>query len=222
MTDPSHEPQSPMDVSGYGRVGGIDDPAPRAGYGDDPVMVREHAEAATRDDCDDGDDESNATLYYLPLGADRTRDLRERIRQESAVSTLAEFAACYEHVGKDHANSLHDLWKQWNRGSGAESKAFIDAACRSLAVGDNVLFDGYPSTSVRRVCSGLSNSVNPSKRTSDEQRPVGPHNVRRRDAQGARAFGNEICGNIVPQNGRMCGDCLDTVRAANREQQEEV
>jgi hypothetical protein len=32
----------------------------------------------------------------------------------------------------------------------------------------------------------------------------------------------EICGNVVPQNGRMCADCLDAVRAADREQQEET
>jgi hypothetical protein len=27
----------------------------------------------------------------------------------------------------------------------------------------------------------------------------------------------EVCGNIVPQNGRMCGECLDELRAADRE-----
>lgn len=32
----------------------------------------------------------------------------------------------------------------------------------------------------------------------------------------------ESCGNVVPQNGRMCGDCLDIVRAADREQQDEA
>jgi hypothetical protein len=31
----------------------------------------------------------------------------------------------------------------------------------------------------------------------------------------------EICGNIVPANGQMCADCLDAVRAADREQQGE-
>jgi hypothetical protein len=31
----------------------------------------------------------------------------------------------------------------------------------------------------------------------------------------------EICGNIVPANGRMCADCLDAVRAKDREQQGE-
>jgi hypothetical protein len=28
----------------------------------------------------------------------------------------------------------------------------------------------------------------------------------------------EICGNVVPANGQMCADCLDAVRAADREQ----
>ena len=27
----------------------------------------------------------------------------------------------------------------------------------------------------------------------------------------------EMCANIVPHNGRMCADCLDTARAADRE-----
>jgi hypothetical protein len=27
----------------------------------------------------------------------------------------------------------------------------------------------------------------------------------------------EVCGNIVPQNGQMCGDCLDELRAKDRE-----
>ena len=45
MTD--REPQSLMDIPGFGRVGGIDDPVPRAEYGDDPETVREPPE---RDD----------------------------------------------------------------------------------------------------------------------------------------------------------------------------
>jgi hypothetical protein len=28
----------------------------------------------------------------------------------------------------------------------------------------------------------------------------------------------EICDNVVPQNGQMCGDCLDELRAVDREQ----
>jgi hypothetical protein len=31
----------------------------------------------------------------------------------------------------------------------------------------------------------------------------------------------EMCGNIVPANGQMCADCLDTVRARDREQRED-
>lgn len=30
----------------------------------------------------------------------------------------------------------------------------------------------------------------------------------------------EICGNVVPANGRMCADCLDAVRAADRERRD--
>jgi hypothetical protein len=30
----------------------------------------------------------------------------------------------------------------------------------------------------------------------------------------------EICGNTVPGRGRMCGECLDVVRANDREQRE--
>lgn len=32
----------------------------------------------------------------------------------------------------------------------------------------------------------------------------------------------EVCGNVVPGRGQMCADCLDAVRAADREQREEV
>jgi hypothetical protein len=31
----------------------------------------------------------------------------------------------------------------------------------------------------------------------------------------------EECGNIVPENGKMCGPCLDAARARDREQREE-
>ena len=31
----------------------------------------------------------------------------------------------------------------------------------------------------------------------------------------------EICDNVVPANGQMCADCLDAVRARDREQQGE-
>ena len=30
----------------------------------------------------------------------------------------------------------------------------------------------------------------------------------------------EICGNVVPGRGQMCGECLDEVRAADREHRE--
>jgi hypothetical protein len=29
----------------------------------------------------------------------------------------------------------------------------------------------------------------------------------------------EVCGNVVPGRGQMCGPCLDELRAADREQQ---
>ena len=31
----------------------------------------------------------------------------------------------------------------------------------------------------------------------------------------------EICGNVVSERGQMCADCLDEVRAADRERREE-
>ena len=31
----------------------------------------------------------------------------------------------------------------------------------------------------------------------------------------------EMCGNIVPAGGQMCGNCLDDVRAADREERNE-
>ena len=43
MTD--HERYEPSDVPGFGRVGGVDDPAPRGEYGDDPDAVAEAQEA---------------------------------------------------------------------------------------------------------------------------------------------------------------------------------
>jgi hypothetical protein len=30
----------------------------------------------------------------------------------------------------------------------------------------------------------------------------------------------KVCGNVVPGRGQMCADCLDEVRAADREQRE--
>ncbi|MGQ5518053.1 MULTISPECIES: hypothetical protein [Halococcus] len=30
----------------------------------------------------------------------------------------------------------------------------------------------------------------------------------------------EVCGNVVPANGQICGSCLDTLRADDREHQE--
>jgi hypothetical protein len=30
----------------------------------------------------------------------------------------------------------------------------------------------------------------------------------------------EVCGNIVPAGGQMCADCLDAVRAADREERD--
>lgn len=30
----------------------------------------------------------------------------------------------------------------------------------------------------------------------------------------------EICGNVVPADGQICGDCLDDVRADDREQRD--
>ncbi|HET7322753.1 MAG TPA: hypothetical protein VFJ06_00290 [Halococcus sp.] len=32
----------------------------------------------------------------------------------------------------------------------------------------------------------------------------------------------EECGNVVPENGKMCGPCLDAARARDREQREEI
>ena len=32
----------------------------------------------------------------------------------------------------------------------------------------------------------------------------------------------ERCGNVVPENGRICGPCLDELRAADRERREEA
>ena len=43
MTD--RERRETSDVPGFGRVGGIDDPVPRAEYGDDRETVREHTES---------------------------------------------------------------------------------------------------------------------------------------------------------------------------------
>ena len=49
MTDRKHERRKASDVPGFGRVGGIDDPVPRAEYGDNRAEVRNEAEAE-RDD----------------------------------------------------------------------------------------------------------------------------------------------------------------------------
>jgi hypothetical protein len=48
----------------------------------------------------------------------------------------------YELVGEEEVVDLSDLWERWNRGSGQESQAFIEAETRSLSVGDVVVLDG--------------------------------------------------------------------------------
>jgi hypothetical protein len=60
MTD--RERREPSDVPGYGRVEGIDDPVPRAQYGDATERVREHA----RKEADAERDDNRAELLDLP------------------------------------------------------------------------------------------------------------------------------------------------------------
>lgn len=45
MNDREHTPRDTSDVPGHGRVGGIDDPVPRAEYGDDPNAIAGAQEA---------------------------------------------------------------------------------------------------------------------------------------------------------------------------------
>lgn len=138
------ERQEVSDVPGYGRVGGIDDPVARAEYGDDAEAVRSiRADAANERQ---SASESDVAVYHLLFGSEQARDLRDRIQHDGDIPTLAEFGAHYEHVGDDRADDLNDVWEQWNCGSRNELGAFIGAKCRSLSVGDIVIFggDGYP------------------------------------------------------------------------------
>ena len=126
------------DRPGHGRVGGVDDPVSRSEYGDDPEDVREIQREAV------GDLQharQHAAVYHLDDGeSERPREIRHD--PNGASLSIGDLIEHYELVGEEEVVDLSDLWKRWNRGSGQESQAFIEAETRSLSVGDVVMFDG--------------------------------------------------------------------------------
>ena len=126
------------DRPGHGRVGGVDDPVARSEYGDDPEAVRE----AQRDAAGNLEDaRQHATVYQLDdSAAERPREIRHD--PNGASRSVGDLVEHYERAGEERVVDLSDLWERWNRGSGRESQAFVEAETRSLSVGDVVMLDG--------------------------------------------------------------------------------
>lgn len=80
--------------------------------------------------------------YDLERGTDDgERALDIRMSMSDDPITPDEFARLYEYAGFDEGATLETVFARWNRGSGAESNAFLDAETRSLSVGDIVVDD---------------------------------------------------------------------------------
>jgi hypothetical protein len=120
------------DRPGHGRVGGVDDPVARADYGDDREAVRE-AQRDAAGECTDA--RQHASVYLLDDAGERPRE----IRHDPSAADLIEH---YDLAGEEEVVDLSDVWERWNRGSGRESQAFVEAETRSLSVGDVVVLDG--------------------------------------------------------------------------------
>lgn len=69
---------------------------------------------------------------------ERARDIRCGFVDADDL-TVEDFDELYEYAGFDTGATLDTVFGRWNRGSGAESEAFIDAETRSLSVGDIVV-----------------------------------------------------------------------------------
>ena len=54
----------------------------------------------------------------------------------------SEFDRLYEEIGEVEVDDLEQLYAEWNRGSGQESREFLEQEVRSLSVGDVVERDG--------------------------------------------------------------------------------
>lgn len=106
---------------------------------DDPEGRLEEIE---RDATGDAEDVTqHATVYQLQDGtAERPRDLRHD--PEGTTLSVGDLVEYYRIAGEEDVVDLVDLWERWNRGSGRESRAFIEAETRSLSVGDVVVLDG--------------------------------------------------------------------------------
>lgn len=126
-----------VDRPGYDRVGGIDDPVARVEYGDDREAVREIQRDAAGE-CADA--RVLASIYQLADAGDRPREIRhDPSASDLSIGDLIEH---YELVGEEEVVDLSDVWERWNRGSGRESQAFVEAETRSLSAGDVVVLDG--------------------------------------------------------------------------------
>lgn len=126
-----------VDRPGHGRVGGVDDPVARADYGDDREAVREVQRDAAGE-CADAC--QHASVYQLDDDGERPREIRHD--PSTADLSIGDLIEHYELAGEEEVVDLSDVWERWNRGSGKESQAFVEAETRSLSVGDVVVLDG--------------------------------------------------------------------------------
>lgn len=92
-----------------------------------------------------------ATIYYLkwhqsgPTEHDEASDFFHETHMETPDAVSSDrFDRLYEEVGEVEvdADRLEDVWRQWNRGSGQESRYFLNKEMRGLSVGDVVEVDG--------------------------------------------------------------------------------
>lgn len=126
-----------VDRPGHGRVGGVDDPVARADYGDDREAIRE-AQRDAAGGCADA--RQHASVYQLDDASERPRMIRHD--PSAANLSIDDLIEHYDLAGEEEVVDLSDLWERWNRGSGRESQAFVEAETRSLSVGDVVVLDG--------------------------------------------------------------------------------
>jgi len=102
------------------------------------------------------DSTTTATVYQLYRGNHRedpdemaAEDIRFEIRGDGRDAIAEpELARLYDEVAEetfsydDPNKILPRVWARWNRGSGEESRTFLNAETRSLEVGDVVVIDG--------------------------------------------------------------------------------
>lgn len=88
--------------------------------------------------------ETIVEVLQMDWTRDEAEELQFAIRLDGEHPSTDQILDLYECVGvesfqhKDTKAILGGVWERWNRGSGVESRSFIEAETRSLSVGDVV------------------------------------------------------------------------------------